>query len=310
MYGIYPKIYGEIPLMWAHDFLRNPKDFPDRVDINYLTNQRSAALLFFEWFIHGSPTSYEEMLRTAHRVAACGPHGGNYYRIPAPDGHFLIPSRASTDAHIIYDSPRLDWVRETFPGAMRSDLEARRIQHPTKDILTMTDDELAILEKLKAYANAKSQDSSSELSDALSQKGQQRYYINFRNCFVRCLVIRHSRRKFSRRAPSGSTVSCLLINCSEALKRCRSFFLKRQVPELLNELLGYYHMAINLMPFANINNSIFMGQVNIVMRLAGFQPLPHSSLDSFALILPHDLFARAVTATHPELAFINQPSVV
>lgn len=301
------KIYRGSPLTWASNFLRNPEDFPDKVDINYLTNQRSAARFFLKWFVQNSTISYETMLRSMHRIAACGPRGGNYYRIPTPGGQFLVPHADSTDDHIIYESPVPGWVRETYPGAMRSDLERRRIQHPTKDIVMVTDGDVAVLAEAKVEGSeALSANDSLDFSNALSVHGSKRFYIRFKNCRVRLPVMEHSRRRFSRYAPSGSDRACLLQSCSEKIERCRTLLWHGKSRQLIDELLGYYHAAVNLMPFANINNSLFMAQVNAILRLVGLRPLPHASLDSYALILSYHCFAKVAMSNNPSLNSVKE----
>jgi hypothetical protein len=294
-------VYSAEPSNWAKDFLRNPEDFPERVDPNYLANQRSAASAFLEWFLEADRTSYENMLRTTHRIAACGPHGGSYYKIPTPCGKFLVPHSDSSDRHIKYESPVPGWVRDTYPGAMRSDLEAMHILHPTEDIVAIADEDLNLMIKAKACVVRPSISHSINSNSWSGQRGPKRFHVRFSKCSVQLSVTKLSRCLFTRCAPVGNERDKLLRSCSETMEHCRSLVSCGETRTLSQGLLCYYHLAVNLMPFANINNSLFMGQINAILRLVGLSSLPHSSLDSLALILPCESFVRAATMKHPSL---------
>lgn len=303
---IFANTYNGSPLSWAGDFLRNSDDFPDNVDSKYLTNQRSAAQFFLRWFTHDNSMSYESMLRSAHRIAACGVQGGNYYTIPTPCGERLVPSPQSTDEHIIYESPILGWVRETYPGVMRSDLEANGVEHPTEDVVILTHNELCALADARAHGIAVLPIDNCHVSDDAKASINGLFYIKPMDCDVRLPVVRHSQYRFSRQAPEGVCQARLLEICSQRIKECRSMFLSNKTRDLIRHLLAYYHTALNLMPFANINNSLFMGHVNAIMRVVALPCLPHASLDSFALVCSYDSFATVVRTTNPALDIIDK----
>ena len=295
------KLYEGSPLTWAKDFLRDPRDFPFKVDSKYLSNQKSAAQFFLRWFTEDNLMSYEAMLRSAHRIAACGPKGGSYYTIPTSGGQCLVPNPRSTDQQIIYESPVPGWVRETYPGAMRSDLEENGIEHPTEDIVFLTDQDLTMLANARAHSIAVLPVDYLSMSDDAPGRNNGLFHIRLMGCDVRLPVVRHSKYRFSRRAPAGTCNTRLLQICSQQIQECRALFMSNKLRELIRHLVAYYHTALNLMPFANINNSLFMGQINAVMRLAAFPCVPHASLDSFALVCSYDSFAEVVRARNPSL---------
>ena len=297
------KLYEGGPLNWAKDFLRDPSDFPYNVDSKYLSNQKSAAQFFLRWFTKDSSTSYEVMLRSAHRIAACGPKGGCYYWIPTAGGQCLVPHPRSTDQHIIYESPVPGWVRETYPGAMRSDLEENGIEHPTEDVVFLTDQHLTTLASARARSIAVLPVEYLAMSDDAAGVHNGLFHIGLMGCDICLPVVRHSKHQFSRRAPVGECKARLLQICSQQIQECRALFMSNKLRELIRHLIAYYHTALNLMPFANINNSLLMGQINAVMRLAAFPCVPHASLDSFALVCSYDSFAEVVRACNPSLDF-------
>ncbi len=68
--------------------------------------------------------------------------------------------------------------------------------------------------------------------------------------------------------------------------------LKRGVERdvVLRELCQYFHTAINGHIFPRVNNSILMGQVNLILRRIGMNPISHDKLDYWAFVLPPDVF--------------------
>jgi len=312
--------------VWSRDFLRDPNDFPDRVDERYLVNQSSAARFFLHWFLGEQALPYDEMLRTMHRIAACSPKGGNYYRVPTLKGQFLEPIQASTDEKILYDSPVSGCMRETHPGRMRSDLEAKNIAHPTVDVIEMTSHELTLLCNAEAKIPHASTDSdkccvskrirsslsalvdkhsakppAKKLRDKPEQVCKAHYSLALYEYLARLPVCRIKKHQFARCAPVGKRREDLIIHCSELISRCTYFYRRMDISNMLRMLFAYYHTAINLMPFANINNSLFMCQVNALLRWLDIQTLPHGKLDQYALICSYKPFLRVLVVLHPLL---------
>lgn len=69
--------------------------------------------------------------------------------------------------------------------------------------------------------------------------------------------------------------------------------------QLIEKLADYYHVAINSHAFPRVNQSLFMSQVNYILRRAGIKGLRHASpgpagerLDALALVLGGDEFRR------------------
>lgn len=250
--------------MWSRDFLRDPNDYPGRVDVRYLVNQRDAARFFLEWFLERNTNSYGKMLKAMHRIAACGTKGGNYYRVPTLDMKFSEPTPASTDDKILYASPFPRSVREVYPGQLRTDLEASNIAHPTVDVFEMTSPELTLLRKAGAKMSGASTDArkccvSEEIRASLSAtvdqinttapcrkttKGKQEqlcqahYEIAFYAVPETWPVCRINARQFARCAPKGQASQEAMNYCSALINQCRSFFLSKDTPNMLRTLFG------------------------------------------------------------------------
>lgn len=55
---------------------------------------------------------------------------------------------------------------------------------------------------------------------------------------------------------------------------------KHDSPEIIAQEIGrFYHVAVNARPFGNINNSLFMTQVNFLLRLIGHRGMLHGDID-------------------------------
>jgi hypothetical protein len=325
-------LYAGDPSAWAHDFLRDPSDFPRGVDPNYLENQRSAGLLFLQWFRKRSSISYDEMLRAMHRIAACGADGKHYYRIPTPLGEFMSPRSGSTETHIFYDDPVSGCVRHTYPGRLRADLEAMAVAHPAIDIIDMTESDLSNLRRAGADLMGGKEEihncAAREIADSATLSGgvfydddrsepdksawkqgcESHFGFTFFEVKLRASVCRRNSRRFVRRAPRGKERELLMASCAALLQECRRFYFKDDMPRMMGALLAYYHTSINTMPFANINNSLFMCQVNVLLRLMNMPTLPHGKLDQYALICSYKPFVNMVGILHPFTRAITQPA--
>ena len=290
---------------WAGDFLREPADFPNRVDAAYLANQSSAAKFFLEWFLQEDAIPYSRMLQQMHRISACGPNGGKYYNIPTSNGGFLKPSADSTDDRIVYPASIPALTRITYPGKLRCELESENIAHATRDIIDFSPGDIDLLRSATEKNGFSGQGASQTEISPLDAVPHTTFDIAFARCALKWPISRASRTRFVRAAPRSKGRDLLLSACAQSLSVCKRWFAERRRRLLLEELIVYYHQAINLMPFGNINNSLLMNQLNAIRRLLGAKPLPHGKLDSFALVLSHRPFRRLVMLLHPEQEAIS-----
>jgi hypothetical protein len=61
---------------------------------------------------------------------------------------------------------------------------------------------------------------------------------------------------------------------------------------ILAKLAEHYQYAANARPFGQINNSLFMNEVNTLLQKAGMKPMPHGILDHVAQRLQPDAFQK------------------
>ena len=67
--------------------------------------------------------------------------------------------------------------------------------------------------------------------------------------------------------------------------------------DVVDKIADYYHALVNARPFDQVNNSLFMSQVNVLLQRAGSRPVAHGFIDHVAQRLPGDSF-RAVFRAH------------
>ncbi len=71
---------------------------------------------------------------------------------------------------------------------------------------------------------------------------------------------------------------------------------KKPDPAALEAIGRYYHVLCNARPFEQINNSLVMGQVNLLLARHGFTPVSHGWLDHIAFRTDDRTFAEVFKA--------------
>ncbi len=73
--------------------------------------------------------------------------------------------------------------------------------------------------------------------------------------------------------------------------------INRQASEeqILEKLAEHYQYAANARPYGQINNSLFMNEVNTLLQKAGLRPMPHGELDIAAMHLQPSTFKKYFT---------------
>ncbi len=61
---------------------------------------------------------------------------------------------------------------------------------------------------------------------------------------------------------------------------------------ILGKIAEHYQYAANARPFEQINNSLFMNEVNTLLKKAGMKSIPHGMLDHAAQRLQPETFKR------------------
>ena len=62
--------------------------------------------------------------------------------------------------------------------------------------------------------------------------------------------------------------------------------------KILAKIAEHYQYAANARPFGQINNSMFMNEVNTLLQKAGMKTMPHGMLDHLAQRLQPEAFKK------------------
>jgi hypothetical protein len=271
----YPRCDNVLEAHWASDFLRSRRGFSCQFDPNYIRNQRDATNYFISWLDAPCQISYKEMLRTQHRLAALGESGRRTYSIPLPKNLRLVVETVR-DGSISYKSnDKYSW-RETYSGVFREELEVEGVDHPICDNLSLPK---CIRTGMQGMVQKNAYNTTP-------------FHVNFPNLNnAKVEVVKVKRAIFQRQAPVGETRAMLFADCEARMLDIQKLIDEGGgIDSVFSLLPGYYHAAINLMPFANINNSLFMAQVNAIRRVYSAKPLLHNNWDSIALLSSWECF--------------------
>lgn len=101
----------------------------------------------------------------------------------------------------------------------------------------------------------------------------------------------------------ANNLDTVLNECAEYLceiqKKFRTWTYNDQ--ETLDLIAEYYHTAVYARPMGNVNNSMFMNQVNYLLKLSGREGISHGQLDHIACRVSKEhfkiLFAKYLAKT-------------
>ena len=76
--------------------------------------------------------------------------------------------------------------------------------------------------------------------------------------------------------------------------------INQQAPEreIIEKIAEHYQYAANARPYGQINNSLFMNEVNTLLQKAGLRPMPHGELDIAAMHLQPNTFKKYFVDTY------------
>jgi hypothetical protein len=271
---------------WSRDFLRfEPGLVGPECDFNYLLNQAEAHTYFKNYFIQKQNVekSFMKMLLNQHKIACLGYNGDRKYKIK---GFFITPEEGKNG-----------WcVRDSFAGNNRFMLSKKNIDHPSTDIIYIKHDSFStfLLEEEDIKNRLIWIDFRFVIPDQVTLK------------IPICLKVENSRQRIYRKIlflRQGSFYCehakadeylelerLVCINFAELYNKLHKCDFSIPIDNLLPLLSNYYHSFINWMPFAHVNNSLVLGQINVLLRLCGFKSVPHGKIDMSALITSTKVF--------------------
>ena len=276
---------------FSGDFLREPDDFWQNVDFNYIRNQRDAANHFLAWFHNDIEESFADMVRKCHRFAAVGHSGSSTYAIRWGSA-LLIPSIAE-DGSVRFQTTCHDAFRETHPGVFRSELLNTGVAHPAVDAFDLTKAEFDILAALGKESFGTELEwcyQTGKAKRATRASGSYSKTLDVMNIQLDIGVCESGQLLYPN--PTGLMFDKMNEYCELRIQNVRESWLDSSIERLSDLIALYYHAGINWMPFSNINNSIFMAHMNSLRRCIGLRPLAHANFDVLGLLASSNGFKR------------------
>ena len=266
---------------WRRDFVRNVREVPfvrgagtqcadlfERIELppelpeNFLLNQSDGATHIYGWLRGEGTETFEQALAQQHKIAAVGPNGDRAYW----NNGGAVPYSSTT----------------VSPGVFRVELP--------KDTILGDEFEFSPAE-------------STQLT-RLGYKPITQLYPEIPG-LPRPLTVPTNRyrglNRFTRTLPQGEAEKIYRAAVVAQAAKIREWMkvpkaeAKRRANELAADLAQFYYLGIHWMPFDSINNSLFMVQVNAVLRHQGFKTLEHGRIDYIALGTPPAIFGKYFT---------------
>ncbi|MBY0369483.1 hypothetical protein K2X33_02280 [bacterium] len=253
------------------------------VSPHYLENQAVAANRFYDWFLEPDPSlNYPAIIKEQHKISCVGADGTKRYFNPNPDYPYYSDS-----------------VR---PGVFRSEIPPAEKQF-NADEFTLKPEQYARLAK-HGYVPATS-------------VPQNIPGITPREEVEAIIIGTGPGAIFHKPAPFTSHFLLYQKASADAMRKVIAFKSKnrneiqKDPTELCKALAVSYYANINWMPFAGINNSLFMAQVNTILRHFGLKPMIHADLDYLALSSPSEVFQKVFwedfVKANPQYASLPTP---
>ncbi len=294
-------------LEWQRDFVRKPISFnylgkrlcwlllthsnplqnsrTKFFDSVYLENHSHALMQFYDWYLNQSSSNFISLLKKQHALSCLGKTGDAPYQV-------IAQSRMGRT----YQSS------EAYPGQLRWEIPSTIpvIQH---DIFLVPQKEMQTLVDTGEPWALKFKNSPFNAKEPLEVKGLEKK-------FWPILEIESDTEVKSNppvtREHHEAFQKLMMVRMAE-LQKWAPFTHNEIQPKLdlfLNDLADYYHTAIQWMPFHHINNSLFMGQVNVLLRHVGYRTLAHENMDYLAIASGYQsfrmIFKRFFYAQNPQ----------
>lgn len=252
----------------------------EHIDPHYLLNQADALRYFYAWYRADAPVAYLEMLAAQHRISCLGPEGNRTYAATRGVSQYLSDS--------------------VFPGRLRTDAKAEGLATVNGDIFNLTEEDWR------------------ELADAGFPQARRRREVAY-SPEIRGLDAVHRPTnqimrgdggfQIMRQCPEGEAEKAFRVLAETRMGELREFRgwthdqAVREAGRVVDALADAYHTSIQWMPFSSINNSLLMGQVNVILMHLGFTAMPHGRLDYRALTSStpvfRKIFRKAFSAANP-----------
>ncbi len=263
------------------ELVRKPNDIGEILPKAYIENSKDVRMHLNKAIDDGkyldSYESYVETLNKAHQFAYSGKNGQNLYYMKNGQQYMMDAGkwRQSNIEH------RRD-VSKYYFGNERVEDIAKKYNDPLNDILNMGDVTKTSRVKLKGIPEKYQPVDKWDCYDFEGFKYGE--YLGHSYPPVEALPMYHNE---------------MYRTAKEAVNRIKNGASEQRILEILAE---HFQYASNARPYPQINNSLYMNEINTLLQRAGMKVMPHGNLDVVAQRLQPETFKKYFIDTYYKTA--------
>ena len=263
--------------------MRKPDHIGERLHRAYAENSRDVRAHFNSAIDNGtyldSYESYVETMNNAHKLAYSGKSGNNLYYVKDGKPYVMEAGKWRTDG--------INHRRDTgcrYFGDESVEQIAQRYNDPLQEVMNMGNVNKTSRVKLKGIPEKYQPKDTWELDEFDGFIGTTANYAGHTYPPAEALEMYH--REMYRTAKEA-------IN---RIKNCES------TDRILEALAEHFQYAANARTYSQINNSLYMNEINTLLQRAGMKVMPHGNLDIVAQRLQPEAFKRYFIDTYHKTA--------
>ena len=317
-----PRFDGET----LHEWLtRDPRSHLDGIYARHSTTALED--VFDPWMRHGEDTDFKEMLKRMNEVTAVGPHGEEPYRYGYSTAD-INPGKTRDEIVKIYEKLKKETEAIEAQALLDKSL-AEKAKKLRKQVETALSDARAAEDTVVSLANDNLVSSQIErqAQSLYNRVGGKvgsmpitekiRINTGTRNFDIEVSIKKEGNKVFavwgvekentiewavtsdgkvqgvgvSHVIPDPGNLKHHIQKGGELLGKVRKLIQESaEKEEILPHISDYYYTMIRALPFRRVNHSLFMNQVNYLLRNIGLHHMRHGDLDYLAYTLSKNQF--------------------
>ena len=265
----------------AAELVRKPHHNGERLPRVYVENSRDVRNHFNSAIDNGtyldSYESYVETMNNAHKLAYSGKSGKNLYYVKDGKPYVMEAGKWRTEG-ITHrrDTSRLYYGDESVEKI------AQRYNDPLQEVMNMGDVSKSTRVKLKNIPEKYQPKDTWECDD-----------------FDGFLCGNYTGHTYAPPEAFELYHKEMYRTAQEAIRRIKNCESEERILEVLAE---HFQYAANARPYRQINNSLYMNEINTLLQRAGMKTMPHSNLDIVAQRLQPETFKKYFIDTYHKTA--------
>ena len=263
------------------ELVRKPARIGEKLPKAYVENSQDVRMHFNKAIDDGtyldSYESYVETMNKAHKLAYSGKNGKNLYYIKNGKPYIMEAGTWRTTGFEHRRDPSCYYFENDSVENI-----AKKYNDPLYNLINIKDSAKTSRVKLKGIPEKHQPADKWELVDFDGLKYSE--YAGHSYPAPEALELYH--REMYRTA-------------KEAIRRIKNGESEDRILEVLAE---HFQYAANARPYSQINNSLYMNEINTLLQRAGMKVMPHSNLDVVAQRLQPETFKKYFIDTYHQTA--------